>query len=97
MTTVTRVALQPISYVQVLSYPINTNGKLLMEWPVTVCAGVSDSVEVPGLQSGQDYWFTLRVKDEADNWSGWLNIISKAVLDVIAPATIEDLKFADVP
>jgi len=78
-----------------LSYPINTNGKALEAWPVTVCAGLPDSVEVKGLTADQAYWFTLRVQDDGGNWSGWSNIVTRIMLDVLAPATIEDLHFAD--
>lgn len=58
-------------------------------------AGSVDSVVVNGLNPSTEYWFMLRVADEAPNWSGYSNIVIKpAFADVVRPAPIDDLDSA---
>ena len=60
--------------------------------PSPGAAGVTDSVQVRGLDPSKTWYFVLRTGDEVPNWSGWSNVaIRTPYADRIAPATIQDL------
>jgi chitodextrinase len=59
--------------------------------PAPVAPGNSQSFVVSGLLSATTYWFAIQTQDDAGNWSGLSNVISKATLaapDVTRPAPV---------
>ena len=59
--------------------------------PAPLVAGSTQTVSIAGFLTGT-YYFVIRTKDEANNWSGWSNVIAKSVADAIRPAPITDLR-----
>jgi len=58
-------------------------------------AGVTDSVQVHGLDPSQTWYFVLRTADEVPNWSHYSNIAIRApYVDHTPPAAITDLTVA---
>src|SRR6267378_1554920 len=59
--------------------------------PAPVAPGTSQSFVVTSLQPSTTYWFAIKTQDDAGNWSGLSNVVSKATLaapDVTRPAAI---------
>ncbi len=59
--------------------------------PVPLVAGSTQSFTVPGLTASTTYWFALRTRDDAGNWSGISNVVSKTTSagpDVARPAPL---------
>jgi len=62
--------------------------------PAPSAAGSSDSVTVTGLTASTTYYFALKTKDDAGNWSDLSNVPSattSAPPDVTPPAAVTDL------
>lgn len=61
--------------------------------PPTISGGLTQTYAKLGLSPGTTYYFALRARDEAGNWSGVSNVLSATTLslDSIPPATITDL------
>jgi hypothetical protein len=59
--------------------------------PTPHAAGVQESLAVTGLTSNRTYYFAIKTADEVPNWSGLSNVVSGSTLDIIPPATINDL------
>lgn len=59
--------------------------------PAPAAAGTTQTVLVPGFSVGS-YYFVIRSKDAAGNWSDWSNVAGKQVLDTTPPARIVDLR-----
>lgn len=59
--------------------------------PTPAAAGTSQSVLVPGFSVGS-YYFVIRSRDAAGNWSEWSNVAGKQVLDTTPPARVVDLR-----
>jgi hypothetical protein len=58
-------------------------------------AGTSQSVTVTpvgGFASGRTYYFVMRTADEVPNWSGYSNVAWKAIIDLVPPAAVTDLR-----
>ncbi len=77
--------------------PIDVNN-FASATPVTVAptpqpGGTPQTYVVLGLRPSTTYWFALRARDEAGNWSGLSNVATAttATVDQQAPATIFDL------
>lgn len=49
--------------------------------PTPLAAGTSQSKTVTGLTAATDYWFALKTRDDAGNWSGISNIVQATTLD----------------
>ncbi|MEW6325710.1 MAG: hypothetical protein AB1515_10040, partial [Nitrospirota bacterium] len=63
--------------------------------PVPQPAGGAESVIVTGLQSGQTYYFAMKVRDEVPNTSPMSNVASQALaLDTTAPGNVTTLDVA---
>jgi hypothetical protein len=59
----------------------------LSELPVPLASGTPQQVTVRGLTLGSTYYFALRVRDDAGNWSGVSNVVLwDGVLDQAPPA-----------
>jgi chitodextrinase len=59
--------------------------------PAPVAPTTSQSFNVTGLQPSTAYWFAIKTQDDAGNWSGLSNVVSKTTLaapDVTRPAPI---------
>ena len=59
--------------------------------PTPVAPGTSQTFNVTGLQAATTYWFAIKTQDDAGNWSGVSNIVSKTTLqapDVTRPAPV---------
>lgn len=57
--------------------------------PVPSIAGTSESMIVTGLSPATAYWFAIRTRDDADNWSALSNVVSwttPAAADTVRPA-----------
>ena len=55
--------------------------------PVPLASGTAQQVTIRGLTPGATYYFALRVRDDADNWSGVSNVVRwDGVLDEAPPA-----------
>lgn len=60
--------------------------------PAPGAPGAFQSVSVSGLNSGTQYWYAVRSRDAAGNWSPLSNVVVQtAGVDVIPPAVINDL------
>jgi len=61
--------------------------------PTPLPAGSGQVHLVPGLTPGVTYWFALRARDDAGNWSGISNVrqATTSTADVRAPAAVQDL------
>lgn len=56
--------------------------------PAPLPAGAAQSTMVRGLVQGTTYWFAIRTRDDAGNWSGISNVVRwDWVLDTAPPAT----------
>ncbi len=56
--------------------------------PVPAIAGTTQLATVRGLTRGTTYWFAIRTRDDAGNWSGISNVLRwEWVLDTAPPAT----------
>jgi chitodextrinase len=58
--------------------------------PAPAAPGASEGATVTGLQPATTYWFAIKTADDAGNWAGISNVISKATAsapDTIRPAT----------
>lgn len=59
--------------------------------PVPAVAGTSQSFTLTGLTASTTYWFAIRTRDDAGNWSGISNVVSKttgAAPDASRPAPL---------
>jgi len=54
-------------------------------------AGTPETLTVSGLTTNTEYYFAIKVRDEAGNWSGISNVATTTPVDNIPPATIDDL------
>ena len=61
--------------------------------PIPVPGGTLQTFVVLGLTPGTRYWFALKARDEASNWSGLSNVVSTTTQasDMTPPAAILDL------
>ena len=62
--------------------------------PTPAAAGTSQSAVITGLQPATTYWFAIKTVDDAGNWSGVSNIISRTTLaapDTLRPAIIANV------
>lgn len=60
--------------------------------PAPFVAGTTQSVTIPGFNTGT-YYFVLRVRDEVPtNWSAFGNVAVKSVTDAVRPAPLRDLR-----
>lgn len=61
--------------------------------PMPTPGGTAQSYIVLGLTPGTRYWFALKARDEANNWSGLSNVVSATTQasDLAPPAAILDL------
>jgi chitodextrinase len=81
-----RYSLSPITLANFTSATRFTTGV-----PAPAAPGTSQTVTVTGLASATTYFFAMKTADEASNWSGISNVVSKATTvapDVIRPAAI---------
>jgi fibronectin type III domain protein/flagellar hook capping protein FlgD len=80
----------------------------VVDTPAPLPAGFPESFEVTGLEPSTEYFFAIKVGDDADNWSGLSNVMSRAtasalsaVLDFDAQTGTEegriDLSWTDSP
>lgn len=58
--------------------------------------GTAEALTIEGLQSGQDYYFALKVADGRPNWSPLSNVASAAIVDNLPPAGVTDLLATEV-
>jgi hypothetical protein len=59
--------------------------------PTPLASGSTQSFNVTGLQAATTYYFAIKTQDDAGNWSGISNVVSKTTLvapDVTRPAPI---------
>ena len=59
--------------------------------PAPIAPGTSQSFNATGLQPSTTYWFAIQTQDDAGNWSGLSNVVSKTTLaapDVTRPAPV---------
>lgn len=54
-------------------------------------AGTTETFTVTGLAPGT-YYFALKARDEAGNWSSISNVVTVALLDTVPPGAIVDLR-----
>lgn len=59
--------------------------------PVPQSAGLKETFEVLGLDSGQVYYFAIRSVDDVGNWSSISNILTDSTVDYRPPAVVKDL------
>jgi len=62
--------------------------------PAPQTAGTSQSITITGLNALTTYYFAMKTRDEAENWSDLSNIASDTTADIpdtIAPTAISDL------
>lgn len=62
--------------------------------PAPEAAGTEQSLTVSGLNEGTLYYFAIRTRDEASNWSGISNVASRQtdiIEDTTAPSAVSDL------
>lgn len=60
--------------------------------PVPSAPGARDSCLVTGLDFSTVYWFAIRSKDKAGNWSAWSNIVVDTTTDKTGPFPVLDLR-----
>jgi hypothetical protein len=77
--------------------PINaanfTGATAVSPQPVPLPSGSAQSYLVPGLSPGVNYYFAIRARDDAGNWSAISNVRQALTTsaDVRAPAAVQDL------
>jgi trimeric autotransporter adhesin len=54
-------------------------------------AGTPETFTVSGLNTNTQYYFAIKVRDEAGNWSGISNVATTTPADNMPPAAIQDL------
>ncbi len=59
--------------------------------PSPQVAGTPETLTVTGLSTNTEYFFAIKVRDEAGNWSALSNVASTTPEDNVPPATIQDL------
>ncbi|KAA3634650.1 MAG: hypothetical protein DWP97_06610, partial [Calditrichaeota bacterium] len=60
--------------------------------PTPQMAGAAESFDIQGLQENTTYYIAIKAADEAMNWSGLSNVITKSTTaESVAPASIPDL------
>jgi chitodextrinase len=62
--------------------------------PTPGISGTHETVTIIDLQPSTQYWFALKTVDDADNWSGISNVITKTTLaapDLMRPSQIANL------
>lgn len=59
--------------------------------PAPAAAGTTQSVTVSGFGVGT-FYFVVRSKDAAGNWSDWSNVSATTILDTAPPKPIIDLR-----
>jgi hypothetical protein len=85
--------------------PDTTSGTAMAAWwaaatvipnlPAPAVAGTVQSVgvvPVGGFLGGNTYYFVLRARDDAGNWSAFSNVAFRAVPDTLPPRTVVDLR-----
>jgi len=60
--------------------------------PIPSAPGARDSCLVTGLDFSTVYWFAIRSRDKAGNWSAWSNIVVDTTSDKTGPFPILDLR-----
>jgi internalin A len=66
--------------------------------PSPQAAGATETATVSDLSENTTYYFALKTRDEADNWSGLSNVISATpaeIIDDVAPDAVTDLSCTD--
>ncbi|MCP4549332.1 MAG: T9SS type A sorting domain-containing protein, partial [bacterium] len=56
-----------------------------IDTPVPLPAGSPESFEITGLEPSTEYYFAVKVGDEATNWSGLSNVISRTTASTLSP------------
>ncbi|HSH00850.1 MAG TPA: fibronectin type III domain-containing protein, partial [candidate division Zixibacteria bacterium] len=59
--------------------------------PAPAEAEESESLTVAGLTKGTTYYFAVKTRDDAGNWSGLSNVAVATAIDLTPPAAIDDL------
>lgn len=78
---------------------LDTNPVIVPSPPAPQPAGTSQAHTISGLESGRTYFFRLRARDDAGQWSGPSNVASATTpqpADVTPPADVNDLAIVAV-
>lgn len=60
--------------------------------PAPKDSGLAELVSISGLAAETRYWFLIRSRDTAGNWSAWSNLAVKVTPDTRNPFSVFDLR-----